>query len=482
MHLLTKIMGLRQKLPQRKIIQTLFLAAGLLAIVLSAAALAGILGFGLGHNYVLMNWTSGTGDPLTLTGAAQKPGGAQEEGVQPSNLNIPEMEPTLTPWDGVGRVTILLLGLDYRDWEAKNDYSRSDTMILLTLDPLSKTAGILSIPRDMWVDIPGFKHGKINTAYYLGDAYKLPGGGPGLAVKTVEQFIGVPINYYAQIDFGAFVRFIDEIGGVKVDIPEAIKVDLLGSGSSTKKTLQPGVQVLPGEWALAYARARYTEGGDFDRARRQQQVILAIRNQILRFDMLPVLVSKADVLYDQLASGIHTNLNLEDAVKLAVLASQIPEENINHQVIGEKQILFGKSPDDLSILIPIVDKIHILRDQIFSSSGVLGPLTPGNTQERMIAEGAKVSIQNGTNSQGLAERTANYLGSMGVNVVEVSEAAQHKSRSTIIDHSGKPYTLKYLVEMMTDIAPVVSISDDRTGQVDVEFILGDDWASNNSLP
>jgi len=70
----------------------------------------------------------------------------------------------------------------------------------------------------MWVAIPGFQHGKINTAYYLGDAYKLPGGGPGLAVDTVEQFLGVPINFYAQIDFQAFIRFIDEIGGVKINI------------------------------------------------------------------------------------------------------------------------------------------------------------------------------------------------------------------------------------------------------------------------
>ena len=186
---------------------------------------------------------------------------------------------------------------------AQSDASRSDTMILLTLDPQTKTAGILSIPRDLWVAIPGFQHGKINTAYYLGDSYELPGGGPALAVKTVETFLGVPVNYYAQIDFGAFVNFIDEIGGVKINVPAEIKIDLLGTGSKTKKKLNPGVQVLPGEWALAYARTRYTENGDFDRARRQQQVIMAIRNQILSFDMLPKLVEKAPALYSQLASA-----------------------------------------------------------------------------------------------------------------------------------------------------------------------------------
>ncbi len=103
-------------------------------------------------------------------------------------------------------MTIMLVGLDYRDWLANQGPSRSDTMILLTIDPVSKTAGMLSIPRDMWVDIPGFGYSKINNAYAWGELYKLPGGGPGLAMKTVENFLGIPIQYYAQVDFSAFVE------------------------------------------------------------------------------------------------------------------------------------------------------------------------------------------------------------------------------------------------------------------------------------
>jgi LCP family protein required for cell wall assembly len=298
--------------------------------------------------------------------------GTEEAGGQSqitsSGISIDSNPITLTPWDGASRVTVLMLGLDYRDWEAGTDYSRSDTMILLTLDPFTKSAGILSVPRDLWVEIPGYAHGKINTAYYLGEAHKLPEGGPGLAVETVEQFLGVPINYYAQIDFGAFVKFIDELGGVKIDVPEAITVDLLGSGSATKKKLKPGVQVLPGEWALAYARARYTAGGDFDRAGRQQQVILAIRDRILSFDLLPQLITKAPTLYKELAAGIHTNLPLDDALKLATLASQVSKENIKQGIIDEKMVTFGTSPDGLSILIPVPDQIHLLRNEIFAST------------------------------------------------------------------------------------------------------------------
>jgi LCP family protein required for cell wall assembly len=353
-------------------------------------------------------------------------------------------------------------------------------MILLTLDPLTLSAGILSVPRDLWVAIPGFKHGKINTAYYLGDAYSLPGGGPGLAVKTVEQFLGVPINYYAQIDFGAFVSFIDEIGGVKVDVPEAITIDLLGSGSATKKTLQPGIQVLPGEWALAYARARYTQGGDFDRARRQQQVILGIRDRILSADMLPTLISKAGVLYQQLAAGIHTNLSLDAATQLAVLASQIPEENIHQGVIDSSKVLFGESPDNLSILIPLIDKIHVLRDEIFSTSGALGPMAPGDAREKLIAEGARVSVQNGTTQPDLAQRSADYLRSQGVNVVEVSESAQGVSLTIVEDYAGKPHTLRYLVDLMGINPNGIRASEASESSADIVLTLGNDWLNKYS--
>jgi LCP family protein required for cell wall assembly len=419
------------------------------------------------------------GPQLSANGEVLQPG---ETGVPGETRPLaPDTEPELAPWDGAGRVTILLLGLDYRDWESGNDYSRSDTMILLTLDPLSRKAGILSVPRDLWVAIPGFEHAKINTAYYLGDAYKLPGGGPGLAVKTVEEFLGVPINFYAQIDFGAFVKFIDEIGGVKINVPEPITIDLLGSGSATKKTLQGGVQVLPGEWALAYARARYTEGGDFDRAARQQQVILAIRDRILSFDMLPILVQKANVLYEQLAAGVHTNLSLDQIVKLALLAGQVQEEDIQRGIIGKEYVLFGQSPDNLSILIPLPDKIHSLRDQIFTASGAMGPLTPGSIQEKMVSEAASVAVYNGSLAGDLAERTAEYLRSQGMDANQAGNG-QATTLTTLIDHSGSPFTARFLVDLMKINSIKIIYEDDPNSPVDIELILGDDWARSNPMP
>jgi LCP family protein required for cell wall assembly len=460
----------------------LLIKAGFLLGLVIVALLFGMLAYLAVRNLVFSDARAAQSGPDIVEGQGTPLVNEQGTPLPPlTNPNAPASAPTLTPWDGKSRVTILLLGLDYRDWSAGEKYSRSDTMILLTLDPLNKTAGMLSIPRDMWVAIPGFQHGKINTAYYLGDAYKLPGGGPGLAVKTVEQFLGVPIKYYAQIDFDAFVKFIDEIGGVKINVPEKITVDLLGSGSATKKTLKPGVQVLPGQWALAYARNRYTQGGDFDRAQRQQQVILGIRDRILSFDMLPTLIKKAPMLFQQLSGGVHTNLGLDDAIKLALLAKDVPAENIKQGVLGTGYTIFGRSPDNLSIVIPIPDKVHLLRDEIFATSGSLGPLTTGDSQQQMQSEGASLAIYNGSSESGLATASADYLKTKGANITLVGDADQSYAATTIVDHRGDPYTLKYLVDLFKISPNKIFLDYDASSSAAVELYLGND-AQGINLP
>ena len=388
----------------------------------------------------------------------------------PTPLSTTILEPTLTPWDGNERVTILIMGVDYRDWSAGSGAARSDTMMLLTMDPVTKTAGMLSVPRDLWVGIPGYIHAKINTAHAI--------GGPGLAVRTVELVIGVPIHYYAVVDFGAFVRLIDELGGVKLDIPYQIKVDPIGD---EVKILRPGVQTLPGDLALAYARNRSTGEGDFDRARRQQQVILGIRDRIVDYEMLPTLIEKAPTLYRELVSGVNTNMQLDELIKLAVLAAQVPDGNIIHDVIDIRHVAFGWSPDELSVLVPYPDKIRVLRDEIFATSGSLGPLAPGNDQERMALERAGISVQNGSNDPDIARRTANYLTSQGATIVEVRDAGDGHAQTTVIDHVGRPYTVQYLVSFLGIESRYISYKYDPAHALDVEVILGNDWAANNRL-
>jgi LCP family protein required for cell wall assembly len=367
-------------------------------------------------------------------------------------------------------------------------------MILLTLDPVNHTAGMISIPRDLWVSIPAFNYGRIYTAYQLGEAFKMPGGGPGLAMQTVETLLGVPVDYYAQIDFEAFVKFIDEIGGVKINIPEDITVDPIGDfnqqntnkkNENNVKKLKAGVQTLDGELALAYARARKTEGGDFDRAQRQQQVIFAMRDQILRFNMLPTLISKAGVLYNQLSKGVHTNLNLDQAIKLAWMVSQIPESEIKQGIISTPdQVTFATSPDGTQqVLKPITEKIRELRDQIFTESGPISPAAAGmNLDEQVKAENARIAILNGSQTPGLAARTIDYLKSLGVNVTSTDNANQLSTYTEITFYTGKPYTLKYLIDLMGISQYRIKHYYDPASPVDISITLGDDWANTNPMP
>ena len=385
----------------------------------------------------------------------------------------------LTAWDGTSRVTVLVMGLDFRDWSAGEGPSRTDTMMLLTLDPLNNTAGMLSIPRDLWVSIPGFENGRINTAYFLGESYQMPGGGPGLAVQTVEQLLGVQINYYAQVDFGAFTRFVDELGGVKVDVPKKINVDPIVGDPII---LRPGRQTLNGELALAYARARNTKGGDLDRALRQQQVIFGIRERLLEPDDLSLLISKAPALYSEIASGVQTNMTLEELIKLALLAQKVPEENISRRAISANEVIFAESPDEQSVLVPLPEKIRQLRDEVFLvSTGTLGPLLPGTSQERMAAEGAKIVLLNGSLVDGLAGRTQVYLQSQGANVVEISNG-EFLNHTRIVDYTGNPHTAQYLAELFGVLPEYYALEYDPDSPVDVVVTLGVDWSTQEIPP
>ena len=392
--------------------------------------------------------------------------------------------PPAQPWDGTSRVTILVMGLDYSDWrkqtEGWTDASRTDSMILLTIDPLSKTAGMLSIPRDMWVNIPdGYGYYKINQAYYFGELNKRPGGGPGLAIDTVQKFIGVPINYYAQVDFAAFEKFIDDLGGIEVDVPNDITVGVM---FQPEVTLKAGKQLLSGPVALGYARQRYTDGGDFDRGGRQQQVIMAIRDRILQLN-LGTLIGKAPDLYAQLSSGIKTNLTLDQVIQLAYLASQIPAGNIKKAVIGPNEVSFATSPDGLSILVPYPDRIRLLRDQIFSTGGPVGPAAVGQDPKALaVSENARISVLNGSGVGGLAAKTSSYLKDQGLNITSEGNADQVYSNSTIILYSGKPFTTTYLATMMNVTNAHILNQYAPDAQTDIAVIVVKDWAQKNPMP
>jgi len=428
--------------------------------------------------------TSVTGGTGTTTNPEGTPiAGATATGI----ISAPAIE-LPPPWDGASRVTILIIGLDYRDWETGQSAPRSDTMILLTIDPVSKTAGMLSIPRDMWVNIPGFGYFKINNAYADAEASHLPGGGPELAKKTVENFLGIPIQYTAQVDFQTFEKMIDTIGGIDVNISTKIIVDPLGQHNTT--TLKPGINHLTGALALGYARARdVSQGvlmGDVDRAAHQQQVILAIRDKVLAPGNFLSLMSEAPALYNELSGGINTNLSLNDALRLAVLAKDIPLENIQTGVIDYTMMqdgTFNYNGQILDILRPYPDKIRELVDKIFGS-GTMQPMATGDLNQKMQDEVARVVVINGTGIAGMAQTTSDYFKSQGMNVIAKGNVSDYPdkyyspfpNRTIIIVHAGKPYAMQYLMSLLkfTTVSQIV-MDFNPSAPEDIVIALGHDW-------
>ena len=416
------------------------------------------------------------GDPVTRSDDNLPEAGdpaAADDAASEASLPNPD------PWDGTSRVNLLVMGLDLREDETVTDAPRSDTMILLSMDPLNNTVSILAIPRDMWVSIPGFGYYKINSAYHFGELYDLPGGGPELATRTVEEFLGVPIDFYAQVDFQAFVDFVDHINGIKVTFDEPYTVDRRGPGNTV--TLEPGTYVLDGEYALAMARDRKSELDDFDRSNRQMQVIMLIRDRILEFNQLPTLVMNAPAIYEDLSQGVRTNMGLNQIIQLAWKAMDIPRENFTTAVIGPEYVTIEKSPDNLDILRPIPDKIRLLRDQLFGTGGILGPAAEGDLLSLVTAEQPTVRILNGTYQGGLEETTAAWLREQGFNVVEVGSTSATTVSSVILQGTTS-YGLKWLVDAFGLTVGRIEVDYTPGATADLILTLGDDWAANNPMP
>jgi LCP family protein required for cell wall assembly len=389
---------------------------------------------------------------------------------------VPEIVVNSTdPWSGNERVTILMMGIDQRCEE--DGPSHTDTLMVVTIDPVGKTAAVLSLPRDLWVDIPGFGLDRINQANYLGDVYEYPGGGQALAVETVKTTLGIPINYYVAVNFDAFIEVVDLIEGLTVEVPEAIDDPAYPDRcyGYDPFSIEAGTHQLDGTTALKYARTRATFGGDVDRAGRQQVVVMAARDKVLQLDMLPQLVRRAPELWQTFQDNVRTNMTIDEALQLGLLVQDIPRDNIRTVVIDYNYVYNETTPDGRQVLVPVRDKIRVLRDDLFAPPAVPTPVIE-DLPALMAAEEARVAVYNGTAVFGLAGATQEYLQGFNVNVTEVGNADTATYRATqIIDYGSHPNTVLYLIQHLS-IPPLnVSSGSEPDGDFDLLIILGDDW-------
>lgn len=405
-----------------------------------------------------------------------KPGVPQR--LEPSEHVSYDFGQLLPTWSGTERVTVLVMGVDERAQESGP--WRTDTMMLLTIDPVTREAGVLSIPRDLWVPIPGYPDGRINTAHFLGELYHHPGGGPGLAVETVEYNLGVKIDYYVRINFRAFVTLVDQIGGIDVYVEKPINDPLYPDYSYGYDPLyiEAGWHHFDGEMALKYARTRHGSS-DFDRARRQQQVLTAILDRVTSYELLPQLARSAPELYETLADSVDTDLALDQILALANLASAVEPETIRFGVIDETCTQPWVTPDGAQVLVPLRDQMRAVRDYVFASelSAQNSPETNGTLLlPTPTPELATIAVLNGTTRPGLAGATAEYLRTQGIEVSHVGNADRQDYASTlIVMNRDKPRTQAALLKSLRLDSTSVMRGQDPQATYDVIIVLGKDF-------
>jgi LCP family protein required for cell wall assembly len=274
------------------------------------------------------------------------------------------LPPTFEPPPTTGILTVLLLGIDARPNQA-GEPTRSDSMIVLRINFDEGSARMLSFPRDMWVALPGLESygisaNRINTAYFFGERYDLPGGGPALAMQTVTLNFGIRLDHYALIDFDGFVRTVDALGGIDLDVPKAIRDDQFPTDDYGTVVFQvpAGLQHMDGLTALRYARTRHQDN-DFERTRRQQAVLLAVRDKAVSLDAvrkLPELVAIA-------GDSFSTDMTLPQMVTYAYSAQRIERDRIETFVIDETYLIGWRGDGGASLYIPNRQKIAVLIEE-----------------------------------------------------------------------------------------------------------------------
>jgi LCP family protein required for cell wall assembly len=283
----------------------------------------------------------------------------------PEGEALPTAIPTSEILANSERVNILVMGIDRRPGEPF--ISRTDTMMLMSIDTESLEASILSIPRDLYVIIPGVGRDRINTAFVYGSAGNNPAGGAELAKQTVEYNLGVPVHHYVMVDFNAVTQGIDTIGGIDVNVPYEIYDPMFPDMNYGYDPLYiaAGIQHFDGSTALKYARTRHQDN-DFNRAWRQQQVIMAVRDKILGLGATTMIEQAPDLL-QQLNQSYRTDLSLNDVITLGRAAAEIPSENIRSEVLDQNYVSNYSTETGASVLIPLNDLIAPLLQDMFYS-------------------------------------------------------------------------------------------------------------------
>ncbi|HEY4188985.1 MAG TPA: LCP family protein, partial [Candidatus Limnocylindrales bacterium] len=396
--------------------------------------------------------------------------------------------PSLPPWDGKERLNILLVGVDQRNGDA---FFNTDTLIVASIDPQTKEVAMFQVPRDT-VDVPvpanarpvwgSVYRGKINS--WFAQNRVRPDLWAGANAQTrgfnalkslLGGLYGLDIRYYVMANFQGFRDAVNTLGGVQVNVQIPVaESDYPVAGGVTRIYIPAGPQHMGGADALIYARSRHRAiGGDFDRGRRQQRVLVSLREQM----NVSSIMANFDSLVQTMKQSIKTDIPVGQIPKLLSLASSVDTKNIRSYVFSPSYYgSDGTDPQRGYIIEPNVARIRRAVKDAFSTPAALLAL-----RDRLGAEAARVWVVNGSGRSGLSASTADKLAYDGLDASAPNQRPATQSATKIVIYNGAedelPETIKYLQNLFN---VTVTTATDPKVPVDMVITLGRD-APNLSI-
>ena len=364
------------------------------------------------------------------------------------------------------RINILLMAIG---GEGHSGETLADTVMFVSIRPSDHNVALLSIPRDLYVQVPHENYfSKLNAVHAYGEAKKKDGG-PEFMVTKVEEITGQKVHYFGRVDFTAFKNMVDAVGGVDIAIPNTF-VDYWH-----KITFPAGTEKMNGERALAFARARYVEGpegGDFKRTARQQQLLLAIRDKVFSvntaFDF-----TRVNSVLNSLSNNIRTDMQLWEMKRFFEIARQISDDKVrsivlktgpNGVLVGTTEVLGGQPASVLRTRTGDYGEIQQMAGNMLS--GQIGhslapspqsastPLPSPSSSPASIAK-FSIEIRNGTNTAGLARKTQDALQAKEYDVSAIGNAKNRTTEKTTVYALSTSFT-----DQAKEVAEVLSAQTD----------------------